>query len=150
MTVATLIALSSFALAFVLYAKKIHPALGRFTEKGFGQWLHIRLFEKWHIDELYEVTVLKPLEWTSRLVLFEGLDKRIIDGLVNLTGWFARHIGILGQLFHNGNIQRYLAIFVIAAALLLYGWLTPYQQKAETSILQPTSNTQMVTSKRID
>ena len=150
MTVATLIALSSFALAFVLYAKKIHPALGRFTEKGFGQWLHIRLFEKWHIDELYEVTVLKPLEWTSRLVLFEGLDKRIIDGLVNLTGWFARHIGILGQLFHNGNIQRYLAIFVIAAALLLYGWLTPYQQKTETSLLQPTSNTQMVTSKRID
>ncbi|MBJ79776.1 MAG: NADH-quinone oxidoreductase subunit L [Myxococcales bacterium] len=148
MTVATLIALASFALAFYLYAKKIHPALTRLTEKGFGQWLHERLFEKWHIDELYEVIILKPLEWTSRLVLFEGLDKRVIDGLVNLTGWLGRHLGVLGQLFHNGNIQRYLAIFALAVALLLYGWLTPYQAKTATTLHAPAEAAQSITTTR--
>ena len=103
------------------------------------RWLHLRLAGKWHVDELYEETVVKPLEWTSRVLLYEGLDKRVIDGGVNLVGWAARSVGFLGQLFQSGNIQRYLAIFAVALAILLYGWLTPSHLPAASTLTAPVA-----------
>ncbi|HET6346592.1 MAG TPA: hypothetical protein VFH51_16790, partial [Myxococcota bacterium] len=79
----------------------------------------------------YDVTVVRPWAWVSRVVLYEGVDRRIIDGAVNLVGWAARSIGFLGQLFQSGNIQRYLAIFAVGLAILLYGWLTPGTHRTE-------------------
>jgi NADH-quinone oxidoreductase subunit L len=119
-------AFGGFALAYKLYAGRISPALDRLTgPEGALQWLHARVEGKWHVDEFYQATVLGPLDWISRNVLFNIMDRRIIDGLVNLTGNIVKTIGWFGQLFHTGNIQRYLAVFVIALAILLYGWLTP-------------------------
>ena len=69
--------------------------------------------------------LLRPLRWVSKVVFYEGLEVRIIDRLVNLVGAFARGAGAVLQLFQSGNIQRYLSIFVMALAILLYGWLTP-------------------------
>ncbi len=59
------------------------------------------------------------------MVLYEGLDRRLIDATVGAVGWLVRSLGFVGQLFQSGNIQRYLAIFVMGLALLLYGWLSP-------------------------
>jgi NADH-quinone oxidoreductase subunit L len=125
MGISTAVALVGFGAAYLLYARRIHPMAHRFASVGATRWLYLRLLGKWHVDTLYDVLVVQPWVWVSRVILYEGLDRRCIDGLVNLVGWLARSVGFLGQLFQSGNIQRYLAIFAVGLALLLFGWLTP-------------------------
>lgn len=125
MAVSVVVAAIGFGVAFVLYARRIHPWTHRLaTERPWRFW-YAHINEKWHVDELYEVGILRPLQWFSKSVLYTVIDRGVIDGLVNAVGWLARSVGFLGQLFHSGNIQRYLAIFAVSLALLLYGWLTP-------------------------
>ncbi|MEE8409803.1 MAG: NADH-quinone oxidoreductase subunit L [Myxococcota bacterium] len=119
--------------AGVLYFNRIHPFAKTFASERPWRWLYVRLINKWHVDELYEATLIRPIHWGSKVLLYEGLDKRIIDGTVNLVGWFVRSIGYLGQVFHTGNIQRYIAIFAIALAIMLYGWLTPSWRGTDTT-----------------
>lgn len=125
MSLSVLGALAGFVAAFILYAKGFHPLTRRFASERPWAWLYERLLGKWHVDELYDVAVVKPLGWLSYAVLYQGIDRRIIDGLVNFVGAVARSVGFLFQLFQTGNIQKYLAVFVVALALLLYSWLTP-------------------------
>ncbi|MBI5509434.1 MAG: NADH-quinone oxidoreductase subunit L [Deltaproteobacteria bacterium] len=143
MAAAFALALFGFAVATVMYARRIHPAVATFIAERPWRWLYLRLAGKWHVDELYETTVIQPLCWGSRVVLYEGLDKRVIDGSVNLVGWLSRKVGFLGQLFQSGNIQRYLAIFAVGVAILLYGWLTPSRPTSiEPAPAKPTAAVQ--------
>ncbi|MBI3179632.1 MAG: hypothetical protein HYZ27_08210, partial [Deltaproteobacteria bacterium] len=123
--IATLVAMAGFLLATLLFARRVHPAARRFAAERPWSWIHTRLINKWHVDELYDAVVVRPIVWVSRVVLYESVDKRVIDGVVNFTGWLARSLGFFIQLFQSGNIQRYIAIFAIGLAVLLYGWLTP-------------------------
>ena len=124
---ATALGVSTIAafVAFWLYARRVHPLTASIATERPWRWLYLRLLGKWHVDEAYEATVIEPIHWGSRVLLYEGLDKRIIDGAVNLVGWLARSLGFLGQLFQSGNIQRYLAIFVIGLAILMWGYFLP-------------------------
>ena len=98
----------------------------RFASESPWRWIYQRVLNKWHVDELYETVIIKPWVWVSRVVLYELIDRRVIDGTVNLVGWGARTVGFFGQLFQSGNIQRYLAIFAVGLVVLLYGWLSPF------------------------
>ncbi len=140
MACSTGIAFLGFAIAFVLYARRIHPMLNRLVSEAPFRDLFMLVNNKWHIDELYDTLVVKPIGWVSRIVFYEGMDRRVIDGLVNLVGWFGRSVGFIGQLFQSGNVQRYLAIFALALALLLYGWLSPSAPQTEEPAAEtPTS-----------
>ena len=139
MSASTCFALVGFAIAYVLYARRISPVLARLVSGGPIRELFLQVNGKWHIDELYEALVVKPLGWTARIFFYEGLDRRIIDGLVNLVGWFGRSIGFVGQLFHRGNVQRYLAIFAVGLALLLWVWMTPSNTEPVKADATPTS-----------
>jgi len=125
MGTATAVGVAGFALAYFLYAKRLHPMATRMASQRPWRWLYVRVYEKWHVDELYETVCIRPITWLSKVVLYEGVDRRIIDALVNFVGWIGRTLGAIGQLFHSGNIQRYLAIFAIGLAIILYGWLSP-------------------------
>jgi NADH-quinone oxidoreductase subunit L len=114
-----------FGLAYVLYAKKVHPVTATLATASPWRWIYLRLLNKWHVDELYDSTVIGPIDWGSRVILYQGIDKRIIDGAVNFVGWVARSVGFVAQLFHSGNIQRYLAIFAIGLAILLWSYFLP-------------------------
>jgi hypothetical protein len=41
------------------------------------------------------------------------------------------------QMFHSGNIQRYLAAFALGLGLLLYGWLLPAKVLTPSPALAP-------------
>ncbi len=140
MACSTGIALLGFLIAFVLYAPRIHPVLNKLVSERPFRSLFLAVNGKWHVDELYDTIIIKPIQWVARIVFYEGLDRRVIDGLVNLVGWFTRSIGFIGQLFQSGNIQRYLAIFAMALALLLYGWLSPSSTSSDQASAEtPTS-----------
>lgn len=125
MAVSVGIAVGGFSLAYALYAKGISPKTAKFATDRATSGLYQGALNKWWVDELYEVTVLRPLTWVSRVVLYEGVDRRVIDFIVNGVGTIAKSLGYLGQIFQTGNIQRYLAVFAVALAVLIYGWLLP-------------------------
>jgi NADH-quinone oxidoreductase subunit L len=125
MTVSTVVAGFGFVIAYALYAKGIHPLTQRIsTERPWAFW-NAAASAKWYVDELYEVAVIRPIGWVSRAVLYEVLDRRVIDGSVNFVGWLARTVGFFGQVLQSGNVQRYLAVFATALAILIYGWMLP-------------------------
>jgi len=91
MLTSVVIAFSGFALAYSLYkdAKSKMPA--KFIEKYSG--IHRVVFNKYYVDELYQKTAI------NGSIVFSNIcgwfDKYIIDGLVNLAGYFARIISWL-------------------------------------------------------
>jgi NADH-quinone oxidoreductase subunit L len=118
MGASTAIAALGFGVAWWLYAR----GLRQVALPAPLLWLRARAEGKWHIDEFYDVALVRPLVRTSRQLLFEGVDRRLIDGAVHCVGWLAAHVGILGQLLQNGRIQRYLALFAVMVLLLVAGW----------------------------
>ncbi|MEO1174924.1 MAG: hypothetical protein AAFX94_23145, partial [Myxococcota bacterium] len=88
-------------------------------------WLRERLGNHWHLDSLIDVTVVQPVGWLSRTVVYRTVDQTIVDGTVSAIGRLGAGLGFIPQLFHSGNIQRYLGIFVIGVAVLLLGWFLP-------------------------
>ena len=139
MGASTLLALGAFGLAFFLYARRIHPFTAHFASQRPWRWMYERALGKWHMDELYEAVMVRPISWVSRVVFYELFDRRLIDGTVNAVGWAARSLGFVGQLFQSGNIQRYLAIFAIGLAVLLYGWMTPINHLPDVILPAPTA-----------
>lgn len=118
---------AGFAFAFALYARHVHPISTRLTTERPTSWLYDRLANEWHLNALYETVLLRPIWVGSKLVLHRVVERVIIDGVVNGVGRVVAGLGFLPQLFHSGNIQRYLAIFAISVAILLYGWLAPHR-----------------------
>ena len=125
MAAATTVSVIGFGIAALFYARGFHPFTEKFAAQMPWRWLHSRVLGKWHVDELYEVVMIGPLVRGSRAILYQAVDLRVVDGMVNLVGWLGRSLGAVAQIFHAGDVQRYLAIFVLGLALFLYGWLHP-------------------------
>ncbi len=131
--------LGGFFLALGFYARGVHPLLTRLASEEPGKWLHARLHNAWHLDALYETVLLQPIWGGSKLVLYRVVERVIIEGIVTGVARLLAGLGFFLQLFHSGNIQRYLAIFAISVAILLYGWLAPYRPlppEADTPTLE--------------
>ncbi|MCB9764413.1 MAG: NADH-quinone oxidoreductase subunit L [Alphaproteobacteria bacterium] len=76
---------------------------------------------KWYVDELYELVVLKPIHFLSRNVLWAIVDAQIIDGLVNAAGSGARALGrSYGRVFQTGRVQGYVLAVGLGAVLVAF------------------------------
>ena len=85
-------------------------------ERGFWRVLH----RKYYVDEIYHALLVRPLVGLSRLVLWKGVDKGIIDGLlVHGSAAVARGLGWLGGRLQTGQVGVYVLTFLIGAAWLL-------------------------------
>jgi NADH-quinone oxidoreductase subunit L len=117
MGVVFILVLGSIALAYLMYVK--NPSLPeRFTQKV--RLLHQLVFNKYYIDEVYDLLVVKPLDWMSETVLWKFIDVKIIDGLVNGTGSVVRVSGQALRVIQSGLVQNYALFFVFGALILLY------------------------------
>lgn len=75
------------------------------------------LNNKYYVDEIYQATVIRGV-LALRLVC-RDLDKWVVDGIVNATGWITR-----GVAFVNGAIDKYLvdgAVNLVADVTLRAG-----------------------------
>ncbi len=83
------------------------------------------LENKYYVDEIYETTVIQPLEHTSRDLLWKVVDVRIIDGFVN--GAARTFAGLSGILRHtqSGYARNYAAVILIGAIIIIgyFGFL---------------------------
>jgi hypothetical protein len=80
---------------------------------------------KFFVDEIYDELVVRPLRGLSR-VFFVVVDRILIDKV--LVGFWTVLIDTAGRLLRLvqvGDVQRYLAIFAIGLAALVYVMARP-------------------------
>jgi len=85
-----------------------------------GSEVHRVVYNKFYVDELYELILLKPFRWTAN-VLYEVVDRFLIDGIfVNGSAYIINSIGRFARFLQNGQVQRYMVAMVVGGALIFY------------------------------
>jgi len=93
------------------------PARSAPQERGFARLLR----DKWYVDEIYDLAVVRPLVWLSREVLWKQVDQRAIDGAaVNGAARGARALGWANRWLQTGQVGVYVGAFVVGVLLLLW------------------------------
>ncbi len=109
--------LVGIALAFVFYM--FSPGLPEKFAGALGV-LYRLIRDKYRIDEVYDVLIVRPLVQGSRIVLWRGVDAGLIDGAVNGVGARSRGIGSVLRLAQSGYIRSYAAWVVFGSIILLF------------------------------
>lgn len=78
---------------------------------------------KWFFDELYNMTVIRPLEGVARF-LWKDIDQTIIDGAVNGTGALVDVTGEVVRHSETGNVRHYALLMFLASIVLVLASLS--------------------------
>lgn len=120
MASSTAVALLGLTLALWRYGRAAPKSAAAAAATPWLQAAHLA----WGVDAGLQGVVATPYSALSR-GLRKGIEPTLIEGsLVGMQG-LAQSLGALLQMFHSGNVQRYLAVFALAVALILFGWLAP-------------------------
>lgn len=79
------------------------------------------LYNKWHIDELYDQAIVQPLNKFAGF-LKKNVEKNIIDGAVNGTGKLVQYSARKLRLIQNGQVGYYILFIVIGIIVLFLCW----------------------------
>src|SRR3984957_34737 len=109
-------ALLGFALAWQLYYRNPHlPEKIAASMSGTYQ----TLLHKYYVDELYGALFVRPLINGSTRILWQGVDRKIIDAAVNDAGDGARHVSDEVRHMQSGNIRSYAGWVAAGSALVI-------------------------------
>jgi NADH-quinone oxidoreductase subunit L len=119
MAVSSVVALVGIYVAWLMYVRQ--PDLpGRMARAAQG--FYQLSLNKFHIDELYESFILTPL---AGFTAFTGIfDLRVLDGLVDLTGYLLRWLGFRFRPVQNGLVQFYALAMVLGLTVFLIALVT--------------------------
>jgi NADH-quinone oxidoreductase subunit L len=81
--------------------------------------LHELLWRKYYIDEIYDVLVSRPLFWISAVLLNRGVDRGIIDAMVDGTGLSVEEGGEAVSKAESGNVQFYAFVYLLGALVIV-------------------------------
>ncbi len=116
MGVSVAVAFLGWWLAYLLYYKR--PELPqRIADSLDG--LYEAVVHKYYIDELYAAVFVKPLIDGSTRILWQGVDRNIIDAGVNDAGDAARHASDEVRHMQSGNIRSYAGWVAAGAAAVI-------------------------------
>ncbi len=116
MLVSVAVALLGAMLAWLLYLskpylpQKIADALGSFYEA---------VVNKYYVDELYATVFVKPLVDGSTKILWQGVDRKVIDDSINEAADGARHVSDEVRHMQSGNLRSYAGWIAAGAAVLI-------------------------------
>ena len=119
MGVSVTVAALGFILAYVLYISKpylpvkIAAALGGFYEA---------VLNKYYVDELYAKLFIKPLIDGSTSILWQGIDRKVIDDTVNNAADGAQHVSDEVRHMQSGNLRSY-AGWIAAGSAVVIGYM---------------------------
>ena len=118
MGLSTLAALGGIGMAFVFYGGGYRAPAIAFAKKVPGLVALVR--DKFRIDELYGFLIIRPLQALCRII-FQLIDRILIDKILVGAGAFLADLaGRAFRFFQTGDIQRYLAVFAIGLAVLVW------------------------------
>jgi len=99
-------------------------AVGKYSKQADGEpqtALGKFLYNKWMVDELYEKTIVQPLNRFAGF-LKEVVEKNVIDGLVNGTGKLVQYGARQTRLMQSGLVGYYILFMVLSIVLLFLIW----------------------------
>jgi proton-translocating NADH-quinone oxidoreductase chain L len=119
MAISSLVGLGGIGVAWLMYVRQ--PDLpGRLARSAQG--LYQLSLNKFHIDELYDTFILKPLAaFTAGTRIF---DLYVLDALVDLIGHIPRAIGFRFRPVQNGLVQFYALAMVLGLTVFLIALVT--------------------------
>jgi NADH-quinone oxidoreductase subunit L len=96
---------------------------------GRVDWLALReripelrgfLSHGWYIDEAYSHVLVPGLTLVAGFLAF-GIDRGVIDGAVNASGWLVQRVSAAGRRVQTGFVRNYALAFLLGAvALFVY------------------------------
>ena len=79
-----------------------------------------RLLEnKYYVDEIYDATLIRPIEAVSREGLWKIFDIGVIDGFLHSIGEAVTETGRLARYLQAGFVRGYAAIILLGALILI-------------------------------
>ena len=85
--------------------------------------LHTLLSQKYYVDHLYEGLIVRRSFYRYFAGLTNWLDRRLVDGIVDLVGWFFRNIGTAVGRLQTGQAQAYATGVALGSLLIILGFL---------------------------
>ncbi|MBT3181193.1 MAG: NADH-quinone oxidoreductase subunit L [Deltaproteobacteria bacterium] len=78
------------------------------------------LVNKFYVNEIYDLVIIRPVIWFSRNILWKVFDKTLIDGVaVEGSSRVIGVIGLLASAAQSGLLQHYLLYFLIGAVVVV-------------------------------
>ena len=120
--IAILGALIGIVIAYELYIKDTqitHVLVGRFSS------LYKLVHGKFFIDELYDLVLVQPIKKGTQIVLWQSVENKIIDGVVNGTASTVQAWSQKVKRIQSGYIRTYAA-WVLTGTILIslyYYWM---------------------------
>ena len=116
MGVSVLVAFAGWGLAYLLYYER--PELPQKIANSLGGFYQA-VVHKYYIDELYAAVFVKPLIDGSTRILWQDVDRKIIDAAVNDAGDGARHVSDEVRHMQSGNIRSYAGWIAFGSAVVI-------------------------------
>ena len=114
--VSVAVGLIGILIAYAFYV--LRPGLPAIFARSVGG-LYTVVYNKFYVDEIYDAAIVKPTLTGSRNVLLRGLDRGVIDRLVNGTAIQIRNIGSGLKLIQSGNIRSYATWVVLGSVFII-------------------------------
>jgi NADH-quinone oxidoreductase subunit L len=116
MGVSVAIAILGFLLAYVLYISK--PYLPQKIADLLNGFYKVVL-NKYYVDEFYAKLFVKPLVDGSTSILWQGVDRKVIDDSVNNAADGARHVSDEVRHMQSGNLRSYAGWIAAGSAVVI-------------------------------
>jgi NADH-quinone oxidoreductase subunit L len=113
------VAVVGIALAWFFYLAKPRAADG--MQRLFAG-LHNLIYRKYYVDEIYDFLFTNPIVTVSRSFLFQIMDVRVIDAIVNGTASFFLGISRFAKGIQTGLVRDY-ALSMLLAFVALIGFV---------------------------
>jgi NADH-quinone oxidoreductase subunit L len=86
--------------------------------------IHKLLLNKYYVDEIYDATVVNPVQAVSREGLWRGVDVGVIDGAVNGVAAIIDAGSVVLRRLQTGSVRAYAGSLFIGVVLMLgyYLW----------------------------
>jgi len=118
MGISVLFSFAGLILAYVLYVSK--PELPQRIADSLNGF-YTAVLNKYYVDELYAKLFVKPLVEGSTNILWQGIDRRVIDDSVNNAADGARQVSDEVRHMQSGNLRSYAGwIAAGSAAVIAY------------------------------
>jgi NADH-quinone oxidoreductase subunit L len=121
MGVSSGIAVLGVALGWFIWGKRRDIAEGM---AGRFSAAHRLLLNKYYVDEVYDATVVRPIQLFSREGLWRGFDVGLIDGAVNGAATVVDAGSEVLRRLQTGSVRTYAGSVVVGVVLIVgyYMW----------------------------
>ena len=116
MGISVLFSFTGLILAYILYVSK--PELPQRIANSLNGF-YTAVVNKYYVDELYAKLFVKPLVDGSTSILWQGVDRKVIDDSVNNAADGARHVSDEVRHMQSGNLRSYAGWIAAGSAVVI-------------------------------